>query len=122
MMMITMMMMMVIMMTMQLLTPFFLSSSPRRILSVDTNQQLLVSLSDSGFPITSLDINGQYSIIWPHQISCRLLHGTSTTTTTTTTAGRYGYDAVEVYISELLGRVWRMVLYRDLSTGSFNFK
>jgi len=93
----------------------------QRILSVDTNQQLLVGLSDSGFPITSLDINGQFSIIWPHQISCRLLRGSSTTATTTTT-GRYGYDAVEVYISELLGRVWKMVLYRDQSTGSFNFK
>ena len=93
----------------------FIITTIRRILSVDSNQQLLLGLSDSGYPLTSLDIHAQFDILWPHQISCRSLDNTNDDDDDD------DVQSLEVYISELLGRIWKLQLHWDQSTGRLNF-
>ena len=46
------------------------SSPLRRILSLDTNKQQIVALSEEGVHASSLSVGAQFRVFWPHQLRC----------------------------------------------------
>lgn len=87
----------------------------RRILVVDTNFQSLVALSDAGVnrqSNPSPSLAQKYSVFWPHQIYCDGISSSSSSSTMMAT----------VYLSEYLGRIWKMQLQVNWIQGTVEFR
>jgi len=78
-----------------------------RVLVADTNQQFLIALDDYGSESSLLDIHTTYKIKWPSQLLCSYEASTST---------------IEVYVSEYLGRVWKIQFVQNSVTGKIDLK
>ena len=61
---------------------------------------MLFASTDGGDATSTVDLNNMFHICWPSQISCKYSSS---------------FSEVEVYISEYLGRIWKITFQIDSS-------
>lgn len=75
----------------------------QRIFALDTNQQMIYTTSENGFPLVSMDVTKGFgiksSIAWPIAI-----------TNSITYTDHNGDTAAILYIAEFLGKIWKLKL------------
>lgn len=69
--------------------------SNRRVLAVDANRNLLISLTEEGVQPSAVDVAFGAAVTWPHQIRCFETTGTGTATS---------LASATLFISEYLGK------------------